>query len=427
MKTLKMCALALLATMALASTLAQFAWADSPYGMSDLSGLVLTPLSGQTSSLVVKNTSGTAKFTVSAAGAVAMEGVMTLDSGEYITNATDDLVSIYGGSGTDDTDLTVDVDGTYPILYSITDSKIGIGDILAGQSGDSLSNAAADVWTFDCAGACVAAANLSIDTDEAGGVPALSSSTSTKIAIKEAIVGINGDSLSNDANDVWTFLCEGACTNAQSLYIDLDDATGPVIATLTGTAVQFGSSISATAGATVTCTGCLTGTNVADVTRTIPTQLHAWRYSFAGQPAAIVAGSIPNTNAEGSFETIEWSTGENIAGGTSIETSIIVPADYVSGMALKVWHMHEAAAANNAETLAVQWYTAAAGGADNPAVANEGAIAMTNAETVSTTSIPLDAAATIAAGQPLRVLLGFTAIDQDVHIAGLGFTYTSAQ
>lgn len=400
-------------------------WAEES-GMSAFSGVGITPKSWQTNALLVRDTSGTAKLSVSAAGAVDIQGVMTYDNGEYCTNATDDLVSWYGGGGADDTDLTLDLDGTYPILYSITDTKVGIAESIAGASGDLLANAAADLWTFDCGGACTAAANLTIDTDETGGVPALSSSTSTKIRIKEAIVGINGDSLSNDANDIWTFLCEGACTNAQSLSIDLDDATGPEITTSTGTAIKMGSPVAF--GSTTTFqTGDIAGTEIADVTRSFPTALHAWRYSFAGQPAAIVAGSTPNTNAEGNFETIEFSSGENFASPVSIETSLLVPSDYKSGMTLIVWHMHEAAAANLTETLAVNWYTAAAGGADNPAVADEGAIAMTNAETVNKTEIPLDAAATIASGQPLRILLGFTVIDQDVHIAGLGFKYTAEQ
>jgi hypothetical protein len=214
-------------------------------------------------------------------------------------------------------------------------------------------------------------------------------------------------------------------TNTNSLVVRNSSGTAKITTTAAGAttfagAVTTSSAFTAPGGATVTCTGCITQTNLADTARTVSTPLYAWRTSAGAAPLAIVAGTTPNTATEGNFETFEWATGEQ---ASKIETTIMVPDDYVSGMKLVIWHAHDAAAANNAETFSCSWYTAANGGADNPAAADEGAIAITEAETVTKTDIDLDAAATIAAGQPLRVLFGFTAIDQKVHVFGLGFTY----
>ncbi len=55
-------------------------------------------------------------------------GNLTFQNGEYITNVTDDLLQFYGGGGTDNTDLTMNLDGTYPILSSATDVYVGVDE-----------------------------------------------------------------------------------------------------------------------------------------------------------------------------------------------------------------------------------------------------------------------------------------------------------
>ncbi len=55
---------------------------------------------------------------------------ITLVNNETITNATDDNVVFTGAGGTDNTDLTLDLDGTYPVLSSAADTQVGIDEDL---------------------------------------------------------------------------------------------------------------------------------------------------------------------------------------------------------------------------------------------------------------------------------------------------------
>ncbi len=51
-----------------------------------------------------------------------------LHNSETIDNETDDMIEFQGSGGADDTDLRIDLDGTYPILDSPTDTTIGINE-----------------------------------------------------------------------------------------------------------------------------------------------------------------------------------------------------------------------------------------------------------------------------------------------------------
>jgi len=57
-------------------------------GMTNLSGLDITPHSYQTNSLVVRNSSGTAKVTVTKAGATTLAGALTASSTAAISGNT---------------------------------------------------------------------------------------------------------------------------------------------------------------------------------------------------------------------------------------------------------------------------------------------------------------------------------------------------
>ncbi|EKD56199.1 MAG: procollagen, type XI, alpha [uncultured bacterium] len=65
---------------------------------------------------------------------IKLSGGGTSLSGETIANTTDDMIDFGGVGGTDDTNLRIDLDGTMPILSSVTDTAIGFEDnILLGD------------------------------------------------------------------------------------------------------------------------------------------------------------------------------------------------------------------------------------------------------------------------------------------------------
>jgi len=458
MKRFLFLALMLLASLSLA--------ADREEGMTGLDGLAIVPQAYQTNALLIESKAGVDALAVTIGGAITAQGVLTLDNAETIDNTNDGYVEIQGAGGSDNTDIRVDLDGTYPVWSSPTDTTIGFAEIIAGASGDTISNPSADTWVIGCAGACTNAVDLTIDVDSsvgAAGPVVLSSTSSTVIEVAETldvsaagglvlgndetitnavngevlvtatafqssgsieaqggnVILQSGDTITNAAADVAGFTCSGACADATDVHWDID-GTYPVMYSIADTAVGCSDTFMADGGVTITCTDCITEENVANTTYTIATPLYAWRTSAGAAPLPLSAATTPNTATEGSWETLEWLSGEQ---ASLIETTIIVPENYVSGMSLVAYVMNDAAAANTAETLEVDWYTAADGAADNPGMIDEGAVAITNAETVDKETVLLDGAATIAAGQPLRVLFGFTAIDQTMHVAGLGFTY----
>lgn len=409
-----------------------------------------------------------------AAGLDVSGGNVLLQSDETISNSADDVVSITGVGGTNDVALDIDLDATgiggAVEISSSTSTQITILENLGLASGDLITNAAADTIKLECGGACADATDLSVDVD--GTHPVISSATDATVEIAEALIvsaagGIDvqgasgvilendetitnavngevlvtatafqasgsieaqggdvilesGDVIDNVAADVVGIYCAGACADPSDLSVDVD-GTHPVIYSATDGVVEVSDSLTASGGMTLTCTGCLTATNVADVTRTIQTPLTAWRID-ADPHTDIAAGTTPNVSAEGNFDTIEWATGE----AQKITYTFKVPADYSADMTLRAMVANDAAAANNAETLSVSWYNAKDGEADNPAAVDEGAIAITNAETLDEESAALDGG-TVEAGDLIRLVVGFTAIDQTMHIAGLWLTYTATQ
>ena len=57
-------------------------------------------------------------------------GQLIMRNDEYIVNSTDDIMTMQGSGGTDNTDLSVDLDGEAPIMYSISDSSVTVNDNL---------------------------------------------------------------------------------------------------------------------------------------------------------------------------------------------------------------------------------------------------------------------------------------------------------
>jgi len=173
--------------------------------------------------------------------------------------------------------------------------------------------------------------------------------------------------------------------------------------------------------ASIVGVGVVTAGNITDVVRNIQLPISVWR-TDADPPLEIAAGTTPNISAEGNFDTIEWATGENTQ---KVTTSFKVPDDFVSGMELHILHAHDGATDDD-ETMELLWYCTAVGGADNPTVIDEAAQAITYAVTISEEVIALDGG-TPAAGQLCRLVVGFTAIDETVHILDLSLEYTATQ
>jgi hypothetical protein len=74
--------------------------------------------------ILTASASGVTKFTVQ------NNGNLSLENAEYITNITDDILVFGGSGGTSDTDLSIDLDGSNPVLYSTAGLGIEINDRL---------------------------------------------------------------------------------------------------------------------------------------------------------------------------------------------------------------------------------------------------------------------------------------------------------
>lgn len=64
---------------------------------------------------------------------------------DYITQSADDHICLYGAGGADDTDACFDVDGTYPVWWSSTDTKVGIDDDLEFVGAQTVSTSAGNL------------------------------------------------------------------------------------------------------------------------------------------------------------------------------------------------------------------------------------------------------------------------------------------
>ena len=229
--------------------------------------------------------------------------------------------------------------------------------------------------------------------------------------------------------EAYTTITNGLEVYTQSYHgnnaLIVKDTSGTAKVTITSAGdTTFAGSVttsSAFSPASISGTGVVSATNIADVTRTIQLSLDDWR-TDADPPLEIDAATTPNVSAEGNYDTVEWATGET---AQKITTTFVVPADYVSGLSLVVVTAHDGATDDD-ETLSVSWYHAGDGDADNPTVVNEAATAVTYAQTLSEHTIALDGG-TAAAGEVVRVLLGFAAIDETVHVISTRITYTATQ
>ena len=84
-------------------------------------------------------------FYMNSTGDLVLGGRITFENAEYVSNETDDYILFQGSGGTDDTDLTFNLDGSQPIIYSATDTSIGINDDLQFIGAQTISSSAGDL------------------------------------------------------------------------------------------------------------------------------------------------------------------------------------------------------------------------------------------------------------------------------------------
>jgi hypothetical protein len=65
--------------------------------------------------------------------------LITFGNGETIDNVNDDYIEFQGGSGTDDTDIRFDLDGTRPVIESPTDTGVEVADNFYVTNGGTTS------------------------------------------------------------------------------------------------------------------------------------------------------------------------------------------------------------------------------------------------------------------------------------------------
>lgn len=200
-------------------------------------------------SLYLKNASinkngGLTVTGITSTGSVTVGNRLTFDNSEYIDNSTDDILQFVGAGGSDNTDLYLDLDGTYPVLYSNTDTKVGIDDDLEFVGAQTIRTSAGNLsinatgnlaiadttlWTLAAAGYLQVDASTTANTTTAGVLDL------NVAAGNAAVDGINLNFTINDGATAATDF------EAFKLTLDADDADadvfGIVIATTDGAGV----------------------------------------------------------------------------------------------------------------------------------------------------------------------------------------------
>jgi hypothetical protein len=251
-----------------------------------------------------------------------------------------------------------------------------------------------------------------------------------EVTISADVILQSGGRIDNDSEDQITFDME----DATAVTIDATSSNATVdltIDTKGAGSVTIGSADVTSFTVTTDSTGnaevvlpneSIAAAEITNIVRTIQIPLYTWR-TDADPPLLIEAGTTPNPAAEGNFDTIEWDTGENTQ---KITVTLTLPvADYASGLELHFITAHDGATDDD-ETVGLDWYNAKTGEADNPTVVDEGATAITYATTLNEGTIAMDGG-TLEADDILRLVFGFDAIDETVHLVATWLEYTSTQ
>jgi hypothetical protein len=93
------------------------------------------------------------------------------DYNEKITNPTDDYLAFTGVGGADNTDLYLDLDGTYPVLYSNTDTAVGLDDNLTFVGPQSITTSSGALTIQPASGSnlnisLATTGDLAVNTDD---------------------------------------------------------------------------------------------------------------------------------------------------------------------------------------------------------------------------------------------------------------------
>lgn len=152
------------------------------------------------------------------------------DYGEEITNPSDDILALSGVSGGDNTDVYFNLDGTYPIIYSNTDSALGIDDdlIFVGAqaittSTGNLSLTPAGNLTINTTGGTVLVDD-NLDVDGAGPHD-IANTLNTDTLVVDTLLDVNEDiDIDLDAADEEVRLTQSAVAGTE--YPGSGDPTG---------------------------------------------------------------------------------------------------------------------------------------------------------------------------------------------------------
>jgi hypothetical protein len=116
---------------------------------------------GTDQNIITASASGTTVFSLDRAGD------LNLANSEYIANSTDDIIAFVGSGGGDDTNLYLNLDGTYPTLYSNTDSQIGIDDDLIFVGAQSITTSTGNLTIAPAGNLVINTTGGTINIDDA--------------------------------------------------------------------------------------------------------------------------------------------------------------------------------------------------------------------------------------------------------------------
>ncbi|NMC35734.1 site-specific integrase, partial [Candidatus Beckwithbacteria bacterium] len=142
--------------------------------------------------LTINNNAGSEVFQIN------NNGSLLLANDEYIQNTSDSLVSIYGGGGVDNTDLTFDLDGAYPVISSLTDTAIGLDDDLYFVGSQSITTTTGNLTITPASDLIATAANISL-TSSGTLSAAIADNTSNAFRIAQGSNNYLGITTTNDS------------------------------------------------------------------------------------------------------------------------------------------------------------------------------------------------------------------------------------
>ena len=222
--------------------------------------------------------------------------------------------------------------------------------------------------------------------------------------------------------DGLTSVCDGACpvfgvaADAGDLAVEEDLEVDGVIN------IGGASTLAALTqvGANTFDTGSISAGEIADAVKCYPMPIYNW-HTDADPPVTPSGTTTPNFQALGNYDSMEWSTGETTQ---KITTSFRIPpaSHYTSTPLLRLIGASEGAVAGAAETYSVSTYASAS--AISPTIVTETAPAAPQVTTQTETSVTLTNGG-IVAGATVRFAVGFTAIDEDMHVITTEFCWTA--